>query len=114
MSCVHVLYRDALVRLQGQQHDCGDGSEVRSQAVRADGRYSRIQTVPDRGKDGEREVKKSSLTQNWYGPLGYVRAASQIRVINGVGKVEAQLNTLRSEWAENIFANCTGQHRESI
>lgn len=52
--------------------------------------------------------------QNWYGPLSYVRAASQIRVINGVSEVESQPNTLCSKWAENIFADRTGQHRESI
>ncbi len=46
--------------------------------------------------------------------LSYIRAASQVRVINGVSEVEAQPNTLCSERTEDIFADSTGKHRESI
>lgn len=46
--------------------------------------------------------------------LSYIRAASQVWVVNGVSEVEAQLNALCSERAEDIFADGTGKHRESI
>lgn len=46
--------------------------------------------------------------------LSYIRAASQVRVINGVGEVEAQPNTLSSKRTEDIFADGTGKHGESI
>ena len=39
---IYSFYRDAFIRLEGEQHDCGNGSEVRSQAFRADCGYSRI------------------------------------------------------------------------
>lgn len=45
--------------------------------------------------------------------LSYIRAASQVRVIDGVGEVEAQLNTLGSERTEDIVADGTCQRAQS-
>ena len=46
--------------------------------------------------------------------ISYIRAASQVGVINGVGEVEAQPNALCSKRTEHIFANGTGQHGEGV
>lgn len=46
--------------------------------------------------------------------IGYIRAAPQVGVINGVCEVEPQSDTLCSKRTEDIFANGTGQHREGI
>lgn len=46
--------------------------------------------------------------------MSYIRAASQVRIIDGISEVKAQLNTLCSKRTEDICADGTGQHRESI
>lgn len=61
----------------------------------------------------ERRQKKPK-TFTYTHTLSYIRAASQVRVINGVSEVEAQPNTLCSKRTEDIFADGTGKHRESI
>ncbi len=57
--------------------------------------------------------RKQNPPQNIH-TLSYIRAASQVRVINGVSEVEAQPNTLCSKRTEDIFADSAGKHRESI
>lgn len=55
------LYRNALAGLESEQHDCCNGSEVRSEAVRADCGHSRVQTVPDGGETHAHKLRIQDL-----------------------------------------------------
>lgn len=43
-----------------------------------------------------------------------IRAASQVGVINGIGEVQSQLDTLSGERAEDVFADSTGDHSQGV
>lgn len=63
----------------------------------------------------QRETKvPHGIQENHTRSVSYVRAASQVWIIDVVSEVEAQLNTLGSKRAENVFPDGSRQHRQSI
>ena len=43
-----------------------------------------------------------------------VRAAAQVRVVDGVAEVDAELNALRGQRPEHILADGARQHRQGV
>lgn len=66
-------------------------------------------------KKRERDTKDlHGVRKNHTHSVSYLRAASQVWIIDVVSEVEAQLDTLGSKGTENVFPDGSRQHRQSI